>query len=67
VIAIVIAAPVAWIAMSKWLQSFAYRMEISWWIIIVSGAIAVVIALITVSWQSWWAAARDPVEALRYE
>jgi putative ABC transport system permease protein len=67
VIAIVIAAPVAWIVMSKWLQNFAYRTEISWWIIMVSGAIAVVIALITVSWQSWRAAARNPVEALRYE
>ena len=67
VMAIVIAAPVAWIAMSRWLQNFAYRTEISWWIIIASGAIAVVIALITVSWQSWRAAARNPVEALRYE
>ena len=67
VIAIVIAAPVAWISMDKWLQNFAYRIEISWWIFALSGAIAVGIAIITVSWHSWRAATRNPVEALRYE
>jgi putative ABC transport system permease protein len=67
VIAIVIASPVAWIVMNKWLQNYAYRTEISWWIFAVSGAISISIALITVSWQSWRAAARNPVEALRYE
>jgi putative ABC transport system permease protein len=66
-IAIVIAAPIAWYAMNKWLQNFAYRIEISWWIFVLSGAIAVGIALITVSWQSWRAATRNPVETLRYE
>ena len=67
VIAILIAAPVALIVMNKWLQNYAYRTEISWWIFILSGAIAIVIALITVSWQSWRAATKNPVEALRYE
>jgi len=67
VIAIVIAAPVAWFAMDKWLQNFAYRIEISWWIFAVSGAIAAGIAVITVTLQSWRAATRNPVEALRYE
>ncbi|MCX6302697.1 MAG: ABC transporter permease [Bacteroidia bacterium] len=67
VIAIVIAAPVAWYVMNKWLQNYAYRTEISWWIFVLSGVIAIGIALITVSWQSWRAATRNPIEALRYE
>ncbi|MCJ7449846.1 MAG: ABC transporter permease [Bacteroidales bacterium] len=67
VIAIVIASPVAWFVMDKWLQNFAYRIGISWWIFVLSGAIAVAIALITVSWQSWKAAVKNPVETLRYE
>jgi putative ABC transport system permease protein len=66
-IAIVIASPVAWFVMDKWLQNYAYRIGISWWIFILSGAIAVAIALFTVSWQSWKAAIKNPVEALRYE
>jgi putative ABC transport system permease protein len=67
VVAIVIASPVAWIIMNRWLQNYAYRIEISWWIFILSGVIAAGIALITVSLQSWRAATRNPVEALRYE
>jgi len=66
-IAIIIATPVAWIAMDKWLQNFAYRIRISWWIIALSGVIAIIIALITVSLQSWRAAIRNPIDALRYE
>jgi putative ABC transport system permease protein len=53
--------------MHKWLQNFAYRTEIRWWIFVLSGAVALAIALITVSWQSWRAATKNPVEALRYE
>jgi putative ABC transport system permease protein len=67
IIAFVIACPVAWFAMHKWLENFAYRTELSWWIFVLAGVIALVIALLTVSWQSWRAAARNPVEALRYE
>src|SRR4030042_591417 len=67
VIAIMIAVPFAWYAMNKWLQNFAYKTEISWWIFVLSGVIATGIALITVSWQSWRAAKGNPVEALRYE
>jgi putative ABC transport system permease protein len=66
-IAFVIATPVAWYSMNKWLQSFAYRTELSWWIFLVSGLLAFMIALLTVSLQSWGAATRNPVEALRYE
>jgi len=67
IIAFIIATPVAWYAMYKWLQSFAYKTEMSWWIFALAGIIALGIALLTVSWQSWRAATRNPVEALRYE
>jgi putative ABC transport system permease protein len=66
-IAFIIAAPVAWYAMHKWLQSFAYKTELSWWIFGLAGLIAFIIALLTVSWQSWRAGTINPVEALRYE
>jgi len=66
-IAFVIASPIAWYAMHKWLQSFAYKTELSWWIFALAGMIALGIAVLTVSWQSWRAATRNPVEALRYE
>jgi putative ABC transport system permease protein len=66
-IAFVLATPIAWYSMNKWLQSFAYRGELSWWIFLLSGLIAFLIAFLTVSLQSWGAASRNPVEALRYE
>jgi putative ABC transport system permease protein len=66
-IASVIAFPVAWWAMHKWLQSFAYRINISWWIFIVAGAAAILIALITVSLQAIKAAIANPVKSLRTE
>lgn len=66
-IAFVVACPVGWYAMNKWLQDFAYRTEISWWIFAASGLAALVIALLTVNWQTWRASTRNPVETLRYE
>ena len=66
-IAFIVAGPIAWYAMFKWLENFAYKTTLSWWIFAISILIALVITLITVSWQSWKAAARNPVEALRYE
>ncbi len=66
-IAIVIAIPVAWLAMNKWLQNFAYRINISWWIFAVSGLLAILIALITISWQAIRAARANPVKSLRSE
>jgi putative ABC transport system permease protein len=66
-IAFFIATPVAWLIMSKWLESYTYKTELSWWIFALSGVISLGIALLTVSWQSWKAATRNPVEALRYE
>lgn len=67
VIAFVIAMPIAYYTMNKWLESFAYKTELSWWIFALSGVLALGIALLTVSWQSWKAATRNPVEALRNE
>jgi putative ABC transport system permease protein len=66
-IAFVIACPIAYYAMHKWLQNFAYKTELSWWVFAAAGTVAVAVALLTVSWQSWRAATRNPVEALRYE
>jgi putative ABC transport system permease protein len=67
VMSFIIAMPVSWYAMHKWLQTFAYKTELNWWIFALAGIIALGIALLTVSWQSWRAASRNPVEALRYE
>ena len=66
-IAFVIATPISYYAMNKWLENFACKTELSWWIFAVAGLLALGITLITVSWQSWRAATRNPVEALRYE
>ena len=66
-IAFIIACPVAWYAMNLWLRNFAYTTDLSWWIFALAGIIALVIALLTVSWQSWRAAATNPAETLRYE
>ncbi len=67
VAAVLIATPIAWYAMNKWLENFAYKTSLSWWIFALAGLLALGIALLTVSWQSWRAATRNPVEALRYE
>ncbi len=67
IIAFVIATPIAYYAMNKWLENFAYKTALSWWIFALAGLLALGIALLTVSWQSWRAATRNPVEALRYE
>ncbi|MEZ0482999.1 ABC transporter permease [Fibrella aquatica] len=66
-IAIIIAAPLAWYAMNKWLESFAYKIDIEWWVFALSGTLAVTIALITVSFQSVKAALMNPVKSLRSE
>jgi len=63
----IIATPVSYYAMHKWLENFAYKTNLSWWIFALAGVLALGIALLTVSWQSWKAATRNPVEALRYE
>jgi len=69
VIAIVIASPIAWWAMSKWLEDFVYsnRTTIGWWVFVLAGAVAVMIALLTVSFQSIKAALMNPVKAIKTE
>lgn len=64
-IAIVIASPIGWWAMHRWLQDFAYRIDIAWWVFALAGLLAVSIALITVSFQSIRAALTNPVKSLR--
>jgi putative ABC transport system permease protein len=66
-IAIVIASPIAWWAMHKWLQDFAYRVDIPWWVFVVAAIIAVLIAMLTISTQAIKAALTNPVKNLRTE
>lgn len=65
VIAIIIASPLAWLFMNFFLQHFSYRTTISWWILFAAGAAAVIIAIITISFQSVKAAIANPVKSLR--
>jgi putative ABC transport system permease protein len=67
IIAFIIAAPVSWIVMNKWLQDFAYRVNIEWWMFAAAGFAALLIALITISFQSIKTAIKNPVESLRTE
>ena len=66
-IGILIAAPVAWYVMSLWLQDFAYRIPIHWWVFAVAGITTMLIALLTVSYQAIKAAVANPVKSLRSE
>jgi putative ABC transport system permease protein len=67
IIAFVPASFMTWYIMNEWLQGFAYRTELNLWIFALAGLLTVTTTLLTVSWQSWRAATRNPVEALRYE
>ncbi|MCG6188709.1 ABC transporter permease [Maribellus maritimus] len=67
IIAFVIATPAAYYTMNKWLENFAFKTTLSWWIFALAGLLALGIALLTISWQSWRAATKNPVEVLRYE
>jgi len=67
IIAFLIAAPLAWIGMHKWLQNFAYRTDISWWIFVLSVIVMIIIALITLGFQTIKAAMANPVKSLRSE
>ena len=66
-LSMIIATPVAWFAMNKWLQNFAFRITLSWWIFLIAGATALLIALVTISFQAIKAAVANPVESLRTE
>jgi putative ABC transport system permease protein len=67
ILAILIACPVAWFVMHRWLENFAFRTGLSWWIFTAAGGMILVLTATIVSWQSWRAARMNPVEALRYE
>ena len=67
VTAFVIAIPIGWFAMNKWLESFAYKTTLSWWVFALAGLTALLIALLTVSWQSFKAAITNPVDSLKDE
>jgi putative ABC transport system permease protein len=66
-LAFLVSCPIAWYAMNRWLENYAYKTTLSWWIFALAGFLALAIALLTVSFQSYKAATRNPVEALRYE
>ena len=67
IIALIIASPLAWLIMNNWLKEFAYRINISWWMFLLAGAIAIVIAMITVSFHAIKAAVANPVKSIRTE
>jgi putative ABC transport system permease protein len=66
-IAFLIAFPIAWWAMNKWLEGFAYRINISWWVFVLAGLLTIAIALLTVSFQAIKAAITNPIKSLRTE
>jgi len=66
-ISIFVATPIAWWAMNKWLQDFAYKINISLWVFVLAGTVALLIALITISFQAIRAALANPVKSLRTE
>ena len=66
-LSIIIASPIAWYAMNNWLKDFAYHISIQWWVFAATGLLAIIIALLTVSYQSIRAALMNPVKSLRSE
>jgi putative ABC transport system permease protein len=66
-VAFVVASPVAWWVMHRWLQDFAYRIDIEWWVFAAAGVLAAAIALATISFQALRAATANPVKSLRSE
>ena len=66
-IAFIIASPIAWFMMNRWLQDFAYRTDISWWIFVLAAGLAIMISIITVSFRAIRAAANNPVNSFRSE
>jgi len=67
ILTFIIAIPLAVWGMQSWLQDFAYKTVLHWWIFLLVGLAMLVISLITISWQSWQAARKNPVDALRSE
>jgi putative ABC transport system permease protein len=67
IIAFVVACPIAWYFMQQWLENFAYKTNLNWWIFGLAGILALAVALFTVSFQTIKASLRNPVDSLRYE
>ncbi len=67
IISFAIASPIAWYTMHKWLQNFAYRVNIGWWVFALTGISVLIITMLTIGFQSYKAASKNPVDALRYE
>jgi putative ABC transport system permease protein len=67
ILALLIASPVAWYGMQQWLQDFAYRIQIQWWMFALAGMLAIVLAMATISFQAIKAALANPVKSLRSE
>ena len=63
----VIGVPISWFVMSRWLENFAYKTSMDWWLFLAVGLFTAFIALLTVSWKSWQAANLNPIESLRME
>jgi putative ABC transport system permease protein len=66
-LAIVIAMPIAWLSMYNWLQQFAYRIDLDWWMFAAAGVVAIVLSLLTISAQALKSAFENPVKNLRSE
>jgi ABC-type antimicrobial peptide transport system permease subunit len=67
IISLIIASPIAWYTMNKWLQGFAYHTQIQWWLFALSGGLIVLIALATISFQAIKVALINPIKSLRSE
>jgi putative ABC transport system permease protein len=67
IIAFILATPLAYYFMTNWLDNFAYKINLGWWTFSLGGILVLIVAISTVTWQSWNAANKNPVEALRYE
>ena len=65
--AFLLAVPVSWLVMQKWLENFAYKTQLSWWIFLVAGLVVMVLSVLTIGLLSYRAATKNPVETLRYE
>jgi putative ABC transport system permease protein len=66
-VSLLVASPIAWYFMHTWLQNFAYKTPLSWWIFLLAGLVILIISLLTLSWQAWKTVSKNPIEALRYE
>jgi putative ABC transport system permease protein len=66
-LALILASPIAWVLSNNWLENYAYRIDVQWWYFVFAGLLTMIIALLTISIQTWQVASRNPVESLRYE